>query len=174
MQNRTPISFLLLLLCAVSLLAGSLSLQAQSNPARAQAESGENYADLLRFSNASPQDLIGALEIIRGKAILLPQNLPGAQINFSTDNLDDPFFTREEAVAIIETLLAMHGVTVIEIDDKTMRAVPVPVINANTPEILTDLTVEVDDTNRLYAALFQFEHIDLEQVQQILQPLLTP
>ncbi|HTQ32508.1 MAG TPA: secretin N-terminal domain-containing protein [Opitutaceae bacterium] len=129
----------------------------------------------VKLADASLDAVLQLLQSWTGLSILRPQNLP---IDTYTLVLDKPI-PKSEAVRALETLLVLHGIGVVPLDDHFLKVVPASQASREAPEMITGSTLDLPPSGRIVAKLFQLQFLRVNEIipplQQIMsQSLATP
>ena len=73
--------------------------------------------------------ILDMIQMITGRYILRPQNLPAVKITFDSMSV----LTKRETLRALESLLAMNGIGITKMDDLFFKAVPASGINVHVP-----------------------------------------
>ena len=133
--------------------------------------SPEDEVPQVLLAGDTTDQVLSLLEMLSGRVILRPQNLPEMAFNFDSQGA----LTRAEAIKAIESILSMNGLAVVEMDDKFLRAVPVNApVNALTPEFITDGSLPDDlNSQKLYAKIYSIQYVEMARAVQVIQQFRT-
>jgi len=122
---------------------------------------------MLRFQS---QDLSGVLDFyadLVNKTILRPATLPDTKITIKSQTE----LTREEAIRAISAVLAMNGVTLIDVGDKFVKVVPeTDVFKQAKPFSGSDTVAKMPDLAPYVTIVRQLTNAKPSEVVQALQP----
>jgi len=141
-------------------------------PSTVTAETKSPYAGRtmkLMFDNQPLDGLLEFLEDWLGKIIITSPGLT-ANITLKSRNENIP---AEDGLKAIEAVLAMHNIVLIPMGDKFLRAVPISQarqegmqINIGIPE------TGFGESDKLISQVFTMKHMELTEIQPIIQSLL--
>ena len=151
MKPLKPISLLHTLLVSFLPVLLSLSAQEPSFSPSAEAES----VGVIRISDMEANEVIEMLERFTGKSILRQQNLPKAQINFSSQSA----MTKADAILAIESLLSLNGIAITEVGEKFLKAVPIANIATHAPKMISDSTLKSTPSQKIYSKFFYLDYL---------------
>ncbi|MGB0369772.1 MAG: secretin N-terminal domain-containing protein [Opitutales bacterium] len=164
MFKRIHICIALTLCCVMA-----LPLHAQIKPAPGYPE--DEIIDTVVLVDESTDQVLKFLELITGRVILRPQGLPNMNFNFDSQGP----LTRAETIKAIESVLSMNSLSIIPLDDKFLRAVPInSPVNALTPEFAEDGLPDDFNTQKVYAKIFDIQYLKMENALEIITRFLTP
>ncbi len=124
----------------------------------------------VNLSDASLDAVLQLMQMWTGRTILRPQTLP-------TDTYTLPITTpipKSEAIRALETLLGLHGIGVIALDDKFLKVVPMPQASREAPELITGSTLDLPPSGRIAAKLFQLQFLRVNEIIPPLQQIMSP
>lgn len=133
----------------------SLSLRGQQN-------------DPFLFVDADIDTVFQQLETLTGKSVLRPQSIPAIQITF----LPNQPLTNEEKIVAIESLLSLNGISLVELSDKFVKAIPSASIMAESPNLIVGSTLEMRPTEAVYAKIFKLDFLTADEALAAVQPIL--
>jgi len=122
------------------------------------------------FVDESPIQILKILEIITGKVILQPPNLPNVKINFTCP---EPIKT-EDAILALQSLLSMNGIAIISMGDTFLKAVPITGVNTQSPTFLPEDTSNLSPSQLFYSKIYSLNFLEIESLQGTLNTFLTP
>ena len=115
--------------------------------------------------------ILDMIQLITGRYILRPQNLPQVKITF--DSMTP--LTKRETLMAVESLLSMNGVAITKINDKFYKAVPAQGVNVHVPIWLDGPASIIKPSQNIYIKLYRLEYTPVEKkVREILNPFATP
>ena len=144
----------LFLLTLLALLATSVRVQAQEDP--------------FLFVDADIDTVFEQLEALTGKSVLRPQSLPNARITF----LPNQPLDEEEKIVALESLLSLNGISLVELSDKFLKAVPSASVLTESPTLIVGSTLERRPTEAVFAKIFKLDFLTAEEATATIQPLL--
>lgn len=150
MMRRLLIRLLLPLL----LLGGGSVARAQEDP--------------FLFVDADVDTVFQQLERLTGRSILRPQALPNVRVTF----LPSQPLTDEEKVIALESLLSLNGISLVEMSDKFLKAVPSAGVLSEAPTLIVGSTLDRRPTEAVFAKIFQLDFLTAEEAAAAVQPLL--
>ncbi|MEC8043693.1 MAG: secretin N-terminal domain-containing protein [Verrucomicrobiota bacterium] len=124
----------------------------------------------LRLRDQDTNMILDMIQVITGRFILRPQNLPVVKINFDSREV----LTKRETLRALESLLAMNGVGISRIDEKFFKAVPATGINVHVPIWIEGAASEIKPSQRIYMKMFHLEYAPAVEVREQLNPFSTP
>ena len=124
----------------------------------------------LRLRDQDTNMILDMIQVITGRYILRPQNLPAVKINFDSRDV----LTKRETLRALESLLAMNGIGISRIDEKFFKAVPATGINVHVPIWLEGPASAIKPSQRIYVKMFHLEYAPAIEVREQLNPFSTP
>ncbi|MEM9025915.1 MAG: secretin N-terminal domain-containing protein [Verrucomicrobiota bacterium] len=160
----------------IQIFIGSLLILAIGSPLLAQIKPAEGLAeddiiDTVVMVDMPADEVLKFLEFVTGRIILRPQTLPNMTFNFDSQGP----LTREEAIRAVESVLSMNSLSIIPLDEKFLRAVPINIpVNALTPEFVDENMPESLNSQKVYAKIFEIQYLRMETAIEIISRFLTP
>ena len=149
----------------------AFSLGALSDPEELATIAGlEDPMERLRLRDHDTNMILDMIQMITGRYILRPQNLPAVKITFDSMNV----LTKRETLRALESLLAMNGIGITKMDDLFFKAVPASGINVHVPIWLDGPASDLRPSQRIYVKLFHLEYAPALEVREQLNPFATP
>ncbi|MDA8775203.1 hypothetical protein N9N13_05690, partial [Opitutales bacterium] len=124
----------------------------------------------LRLRDQDTNMILEMIQLLTGKYILRPQNLPQIKVNFDSFSV----LTKRETLLALDSLLAMNGVGVTKIDDRFYKAVPAAGMNVHVPIWLDGPASLIKPSQRIYVKMFRLEYAPAVEVREQLNPFSTP
>jgi len=124
----------------------------------------------LRLRDQDANMILDMIQMITGRYILRPQNLPQVKITFDSMSV----LTKRETLSALDSLLAMNGVGISKIDDQFFKAVPATGINVHVPIWLDGPASGYAPSQRIYIKMFHLEYAPASEVKEQLNPFSTP
>ena len=124
----------------------------------------------LRLRDQDGTGILDMIQLITGRYILRPQNLPAVKINFDSFTV----LTKRETLRALESLLAMNGIGITKIDDQFFKAVPASGMNVHVPIWLDGPALAIKPSQRIYVKMFHLEYAPALEVREQLNPFSTP
>ncbi|MFL2937572.1 MAG: secretin N-terminal domain-containing protein [Opitutales bacterium] len=124
----------------------------------------------LRLRDQDTNMILDVIQVITGRYILRPQNLPAVKINFDSREV----LTKRETLRALESLLAMNGIGISRIDEKFFKAVPATGINVHVPIWLEGPASAINPSQRIYVKMFHLDYAPAIEVREQLNPFSTP
>jgi general secretion pathway protein D len=124
----------------------------------------------LRLRDQDSNMILDMIQMITGRYILRPQNLPQVKITFDSMNV----LSKRETLSALESLLAMNGVGISKIDDQFYKAVPAAGINVHIPIWLDGPASAYPPSQRIYIKMFHLDYAPALEVREQLNPFSTP
>ena len=150
---------------------GYLELGILSDPAELSLVDGlDDELERLRLRDQDTVGILDMIQLITGRYILRPQNLPQVKINFDSFTI----LTKRETLRALESLLAMNGIGITKIDDQFFKAVPAAGMNVHVPIWLDGPALEIKPSQRIYVKMFHLEYASSLEVREQLNPFSTP
>ncbi len=153
-------------------LAGTGPVAAQA-PAPAPAARTLAPTDLvgpLTIPGGSLDDILGAVELLTGRTILRPQNLPAASLSL---NLKEKI-TRQEAIQAVETLLNLNGIAITPLGTRFLKVTPLNAAKSEAPDFIEGSTLALPPSGRIASKLFQLEFLRVGEFMPQIAGLLNP
>ncbi|MGF1530295.1 MAG: secretin N-terminal domain-containing protein [Puniceicoccaceae bacterium] len=152
-------------LLAALLSPGIFPLQAQTPPRLSPDAPAPNIA----FADFGIPDIVPYIEDLTGKNILIPQALPAVRFNFTPSH---PMSVEEQLIAL-ESLFALNGLTLIEINPRLLKIVPSAQAALNAPELISGPLAPLPGSERIVSKLFRLQYVTTENALAVIQPLLS-
>ncbi len=158
--------------CSCLLLVLAL---AGTDPLAAQAPAGRTLAstDLvgpLTIPGGSLDDILGAVELLTGRTILRPQNLPAVTLSL---NLKEKV-SRQEAIQAVETLLNLNGIAITPLGTRFLKVTPLNAAKSEAPDFIEGSTLDLPPSGRTASKLFQLEFLRVGEFMPQIGGLLNP
>ena len=125
---------------------------------------------VLKIRDQDTNMILDMIQLITGRYILRPQNLPAVKITFDSMAV----LTKRETLLAVESLLAMNGVAITKIDDKFYKAVPAQGANVHVPIWLDAPASTLRPSQRIYMKLFRLRYAPALEVREQLNAFATP
>ena len=136
----------------------------------ANIEGLEDPMERLKIRDHDANMVLDAIQMITGRYILRPQNLPQVKISFDSMNI----LTKRETLLALDSLLAMNGVGITKIDNQFYKAVPTAGINVHVPIWLDAPASSLSPSQRIYIKMFHLQYAPALEVREQLNPFATP
>ena len=124
----------------------------------------------LKLRDQDTNMILDMLQLITGRYILRPQNLPAVKITFDSMEV----LTKRETLSALESLLAMNGIGITKIDSKFFKAVPATNMNVHVPIWLDGPASSLKPSQRIYFKMFHLKYAPAIEVREQLSPFSTP
>jgi len=148
-----------------------LSFGALTDPEELSTISGlDDPMERLRLRDHDTNMILDMIQMITGRYILRPQNLPAVKITFDSMNV----LTKRETLRALESLLAMNGIGITKMDDLFFKAVPASGINVHVPIWLDGPASVLRPSQRIYVKMFHLDYAPALEVREQLNPFATP
>lgn len=126
--------------------------------------------EVLKLRDQDTNMILDMIQLITGRYILRPQNLPQVKITF--DSMTP--LTKRETLMAVESLLSMNGIAITKINDKFYKAVPAQGVNIHVPIWLDSPASIIKPSQNIYIKLYRLEYTPVEKMREILNPFATP
>ena len=126
--------------------------------------------EVLKLRDQDTNMILDMIQLITGRYILRPQNLPQVKITF--DSMTP--LTKRETLMAVESLLSMNGVAITKINDKFYKAVPAQGVNVHVPIWLDGPASIIKPSQNIYIKLYKLEYTPVEKMREILNSFATP
>ena len=136
----------------------------------ANIEGLEDPMEKLKIRDHDANMVLDAIQMITGRYILRPQNLPQVKISFDSVSV----LTKRETLLALESLLSMNGVGITRIDSQFYKAVPTAGMNVHVPIWLDAPAASLRPSQRIYIKMFHLEYAPALEVREQLNPFATP
>ena len=147
------------------------SFGALTDPEELSTISGlDDPMERLRLRDHDTNMILDMIQMITGRYILRPQNLPAVKITFDSMNV----LTKKETLRALESLLAMNGIGITKMDDLFFKAVPASGINVHVPIWLDGPASVLRPSQRIYVKMFHLDYAPALEVRDQLNPFATP
>ena len=114
----------------IELGSDELGLGILSDPAELSMVDGlDEPLERLRLRDQDTNGILDMIQLLTGKYILRPQNLPQVKVNFDSFSI----LTKRETLLALDSLLAMNGIGMTKIDERFYKAVPAAGMNVHVP-----------------------------------------
>ena len=100
----------------------------------------------LKLRDQDTNMILDMIQMITGRHILRPQNLPAVKVTFDSISI----LTKRETLLAVESLLAMNGIGITKIDDRFYKAVPASGMNIHVPIWLDAPASTLRPSQRIY------------------------
>ena len=124
----------------------------------------------LKLRDQDTNMILDMIQMITGRYILRPQNLPAVKITFDSISV----LTKRETLLAVESLLSMNGVGITKINDKFYKAVPAGNINTQVPIWLDAPASSIRPSQRIYVKMFYLKYAPVEKMREALNAFATP
>jgi general secretion pathway protein D len=149
----------------------SFSLGVLSDPVELSMVDGlDEPLERLRLRDQDTNMILEMIQLLTGKYILRPQNLPQIKVNFDSFSV----LSKRETLLALDSLLAMNGIGVTKIDDRFYKAVPAAGMNVHVPIWLDGPASLIKPSQRIYVKMFHLEYAPAVEVREQLNPFSTP
>lgn len=165
-----------LCLCLALAAAGPLAAQVPAiEPAPAPAAAGKTLDpnDLVGPFSVPGGDLdtiLGMLEILTGRTVLRPQNLPAVTMALNLNSK----ITRQEAMQAVETLLNLNSIAVTPLGTRFLKVTPLNLAKSEAPDFIEGSTLELTPSGRTASKLFQLQFLRVAEFMPQIAGLLNP
>lgn len=136
----------------------------------ANIEGLEDPMERLKVRDHDANMVLDAIQMITGRYILRPQNLPQVKISFDSISV----LSKRETLLALESLLAMNGVGITRIDSQFYKAVPTAGMNVHVPIWLDQPASSLSPSQRIYIKMFHLSYAPALEVREQLSPFATP
>jgi general secretion pathway protein D len=136
----------------------------------ANIEGLEDSMERLKVRDHDANMVLDAIQMITGRYILRPQNLPLVKISFDSISV----LSKRETLLALESLLAMNGVGITKIDSQFYKAVPTAGMNVHVPIWLDQPASSLSPSQRIYIKMFHLSYAPALEVREQLSPFATP
>ena len=126
--------------------------------------------DRLKLRDSDTNSILDMIQMITGRYILRPQNLPQVKINFDSFGV----LTKRETLRALESLLAMNLIGITKIDDRFFKAVPAANMNVSVPIWLDGPATALIPSQRIYIKMYRLQYAPAIEVREQLTPFSTP
>jgi general secretion pathway protein D len=124
----------------------------------------------LRLRDQDTNMILDMLQLITGRYILRPQNLPAVKITFDSMAV----LSKRETLSALDNLLAMNGIGITKIDDKYFKAVPATNMNVHVPIWIEGQASSLKPSQRIYFKIFHLKYAPAIEVREQLNAFSTP
>jgi general secretion pathway protein D len=124
----------------------------------------------LRLRDQDTNMILDMLQLITGRYILRPQNLPAVKITFDSMAV----LSKRETLSALDSLLAMNGIGITKIDDKYFKAVPATNMNVHVPIWIEGQASSLKPSQRIYFKIFHLKYAPAIEVREQLNAFSTP
>jgi Mg-chelatase subunit ChlD len=124
-------------------------------------------ASALDFEQAKPDQVLDLYGKLVNRQILRPAPLPAPPISFSTSTP----LTKHEAVQALEGALALNGITMVNVGDKFMKAVPEAQGNASGGRFDTNSAAQLPELGQYVTQVVQLKYAKPSELVGAIQPL---
>ncbi len=164
-----------LCLCLALAAAGPLAAQVPAiepapAPAAADKVLGPNDLVGLTMPGGSLDEILGMLELLTGRTVLRPQNLPPLTLAINPKEK----ITRQEAMQAVETLLNLNGIAVTPLGTRFLKVTPLNLAKSEAPEFIEGSTLELTPSGRTASKLFQLHFLRVGEFMPQIAGLLNP
>ena len=124
----------------------------------------------LKLRDQDTNMILDMIQMITGRHILRPQNLPAVKVTFDSISI----LTKRETLLAVESLLAMNGIGITKIDDRFYKAVPASGMNIHVPIWLDAPASTLRPSQRIYMKMFNLNYAPALEVREQLNAFATP
>ena len=124
----------------------------------------------LKLRDQDTNMILDMIQMITGRHILRPQNLPAVKVTFDSISI----LTKRETLLAVESLLAMNGIGITKIDDRFYKAVPGSGMNIHVPIWLDAPASTLRPSQRIYMKMFKLNYAPALEVREQLNAFATP
>lgn len=155
----------------IELGSNELGLGMLSDPAELSMVDGlDEPLERLRLRDQDTNGILDMIQLLTGKYILRPQNLPQVKVNFDSFSI----LTKRETLLALDSLLAMNGIGMTKIDERFYKAVPAAGMNVHVPIWLEGPASLIKPSQRIYVKMFHLDYAPAVEVREQLNPFSTP
>lgn len=129
----------------------------------------EDEETVLILPNIDTNAMLDILEFYTGKPIIRQASVPQVQFNFDSKGP----LSKADAMLAVESLLALNGITITEIGDKFLKAVPAGTAVNQVPPLIMGSTLDLDPSLKIYGKVFKLYFLTVEEATALIQPLST-
>lgn len=131
----------------------------------------EVMVDSLVLVDETIPQVLGLLEKLTGRILIMPSNLPSGKINL---NIPVPL-TKKEAITGLKSVLNANGVAVTPLGEKYMRAVPLNRAKSSAPELLEqDELRSTAASQEICSHIFPLSNLTAREAARMVYSSLTP
>lgn len=120
---------------------------------------------MIDFPSADISQVLTIYSELVGRTILRPANLPPASIILQTRT----DLTRREAIQALDSLLALNGISMINVSDKFVKALPINLANAAGATISTNDPSQYPELGSYVTHLVQTKYLKPSEIAPTLQ-----
>ncbi len=120
------------------------------------------------FPDADIDTVLNLLEQLTGRIIIRPQQLATATYNLKVKNV-----TKAEAIAAVETSLALNNIGLSPLGDKFLKVVNIQQVRQEAPEMITGSAFDQPATGKAATKLFQLEFARAQEIAPMLAGMLN-
>ncbi len=128
----------------------------------------ETVGDLFLVDETIDQ-VLDVLAAISGKKVLAAANMPQVFVNFDSQGP----MSKVEAISAIETLLNLNGVSIADMGDGFLRAVPNQIIKQKSPPVIYHSAALLPPSEKVYKKLFKVQYMNWEEVTGVANNMIT-
>lgn len=133
-------------------------------------EDPDELLERVRLRDHDANMILDMIQRITGRYILRPQNLPQVKITFDSIEV----LSKRDTLLALQSLLAMNGVGITQIDSQFYKAVPASGMNVHVPIWLDVPASSLPPSQDIYFKVFYLEYIPADKMREILNPFATP
>ena len=130
----------------------------------------DEIIEQVRLPDADLETILSTLEIYTGKIILRPTTLPVTQYNLK---ISTPM-PKSAIIRYLETILAMNGIAVVPLDEKSYKVVALNSARTEAPELITGSPADYPPSGKVATKLFPLDFARVAELQPILTGVLNP
>ncbi len=124
--------------------------------------------DAFLFVDADVDTVFQEIERLTGRSILRPQALPNVRVTF----LPNQPLSDEEKIIALESLLSLNGVSLVEMSERFLKAVPSQGVLSEAPTLIVGSTLDRKPTEAVFGKIFRLDFLTAEEAAAAIQPLL--
>ena len=137
--------------------------------------SSTNYAKLpgstvlagtIDFPAAPLEQVLEFYAELTGRTVLRPASLPATQITLRTQTP----LTKDEAIQALDTVLALNGITMMNVGEKFVLAVPSNQALQEAPPFNTNTEAQLPEASQYLTKIVELKHILPSEAVEYLQP----
>jgi general secretion pathway protein D len=130
----------------------------------------DEIIEQVRLPDADLETILATLEIYTGRIILRPTTLPVTQYNLK---ISTPM-PKSAIIRYLETILAMNGIAVVPLDEKSYKVVALNSARTEAPELITGSPADYPPSGKVATKLFPLDFARVAELQPILTGVLNP
>jgi general secretion pathway protein D len=143
------------------------TVEAAATPATEPAEAPEEATNDIQFPSIDINTFLDVYASLVNRTILRSPTIGNPTITLKTQKP----LTKSELIQAMDTVLAMNGITMIDVGTDFVKAVPTAEAGANTPPFTTGPSSDLSSLDQYVSQIVQLKYAKPSEVVPVIQPL---